>query len=62
MLVRIEPLKSFIAARSLVSSIGATTILTRREVLFGYLPTEIVTLYIAVLAAINLKGAGHMAN
>jgi hypothetical protein len=31
MLVRIEPLKSFIAARSLVSSIGTTTILTRRE-------------------------------
>jgi hypothetical protein len=30
MLVRIEPLKSFIAARSLVSSIGTTTILTRR--------------------------------
>jgi hypothetical protein len=30
MLVRIEPLKSFIAARSLLSSIGTTTILTRR--------------------------------
>ena len=31
MLVRIEPLKSFIAARSLLSSIGTTTILTRRD-------------------------------
>lgn len=30
MLVRIEPLKSFIATRSLLSSIGTTTILTRR--------------------------------
>jgi hypothetical protein len=30
MLVRIEPLKSFIAARSLLSFIGTTTILTRR--------------------------------
>ena len=36
MLVRIEPLKSFIAARSLLSSIGTTTILTRRAVASGF--------------------------
>ena len=35
MLVRIEPLKSFIAARSLLSSIGTTTILTRRATQLG---------------------------
>ena len=40
MLVRIEPLKSFIAARSLLSSIGTTTILTRRE-------TQIATVALA---------------
>jgi hypothetical protein len=36
MLVRIEPLKSFIAARSLLSSIEATTILTRRASLGAF--------------------------
>jgi hypothetical protein len=43
MLVRIDPLKSFIAARSSLSSIGATTILTRRDTFYAHPTTPAIS-------------------
>lgn len=51
------PVQTLLDATSTKPAPGKGNIETALNVLFGYIPTEIITLYVAVLAAVGVEGS-----